>query len=430
MALALVAPASASTISGTISFQGNVVFPTPIAGISFADMVVSSSSTIEAVGNGEHCTVISGGSAAVDGLGAYPDGGTLSVAIEVSRGGGNPPDDGCIIQLRARGDDGGAVSASGSVTVEVTAAEIVANATVVTDDIVALESRTQAGLDKDCHKWVKTELKRAAKCNAILLKLGGTAGALKCKVSEVLPVGCFAGPQLTQTHELSAGQTNQYPDPPAALGVDKDEVGDQMKCQKSLGKAGVNYFLQRIKRVQKYCVDAGADDEACRLQASKDSSKKLDTIDKCVTAQATDSVSGLTLGDVGEPCRADCITAGTLDRKCLKTCFGFELDSLSDGQIGDVPECGNGIVQSGEACDDGGLANGDCCSSTCTAEAPGSQTCGVGVCETTVAMCSAGEPVACVPGTPGAESSPAECTDALDNDCDGLVDAADGDCPP
>src|SRR5207237_907745 len=33
--------------------------------------------------------------------------------------------------------------------------------------------------------------------------------------------------------------------------------------------------------------------------------------------------------------------------------------------------CGNGVVEAAEACDDGNLANGDCCSSACTIEAAG-----------------------------------------------------------
>ncbi|HXC50042.1 MAG TPA: choice-of-anchor Q domain-containing protein [Candidatus Limnocylindrales bacterium] len=36
-----------------------------------------------------------------------------------------------------------------------------------------------------------------------------------------------------------------------------------------------------------------------------------------------------------------------------------------------IPVCGNGLVEYGEICDDGNVANGDCCSSTCTFEADG-----------------------------------------------------------
>lgn len=39
---------------------------------------------------------------------------------------------------------------------------------------------------------------------------------------------------------------------------------------------------------------------------------------------------------------------------------------------GDISICGNGIITTGEQCDDGNTRNGDCCSSTCQYEAAGS----------------------------------------------------------
>ncbi len=58
----------------------------------------------------------------------------------------------------------------------------------------------------------------------------------------------------------------------------------------------------------------------------------------------------------------------------------------------------------------------------CTNVTGGSQTCGVGACQRTVDVCSGGAPQACVPGQPTAE-----VCDGIDNDCDGLTDAADPD---
>ena len=83
--------------------------------------------------------------------------------------------------------------------------------------------------------------------------------------------------------------------------------------------------------------------------------------------------------------------------------------------------CGDGIVSPGEACDDGNLLDGDCCSSTCQNEPPGSQTCGQGVCARTVAECENGFPVICIPGNPTEAITEVSC-DNQDNDCDGLVD--------
>ncbi|MEO7327879.1 MAG: DUF4215 domain-containing protein, partial [Minicystis sp.] len=70
--------------------------------------------------------------------------------------------------------------------------------------------------------------------------------------------------------------------------------------------------------------------------------------------------------------------------------------------------CGNGVINAGETCDQGGgnVANGDGCSSTCTLE-PNFQ-------------CT-GTPSVCVPF----ETS---CGDGLDNDGDSLIDNADDDC--
>jgi cysteine-rich repeat protein len=90
--------------------------------------------------------------------------------------------------------------------------------------------------------------------------------------------------------------------------------------------------------------------------------------------------------------------------------------------------CGDGIVSPGEECDDGNTLDGDCCSSTCSFEPPGSscadglfcngeETCdGAGACQ-------AGLPVDCSDGV--------GCTDDL---CDELADACvndpnDANCP-
>jgi hypothetical protein len=43
----------------------------------------------------------------------------------------------------------------------------------------------------------------------------------------------------------------------------------------------------------------------------------------------------------------------------------------------------------------------------------------------TVDKCNAGSPVTCTPGMPSAEN----CSNGIDDDCDGLVDGLDPDCP-
>jgi cysteine-rich repeat protein len=435
LAFALVAAAippltaHATDVQGTLTFSGNVVFDQAIAGITLDDLTASSGPGIEATGNGEQCSIIANGSAPVDSLGAYPESGTLSVTLQISRGGMNVPDGTCKLQLNATGNDGATTSARGTVTVEVTVADIQGNAAIaVADDIVVRQSKTIAGLDKECLKWVKKETKFKGKCNYSLWKLGGTEGSLKCKNAgpePVIPTLCDPGNYVDEVVALSFGDMNQQTDAMNADAIDLEVLNDQSKCQRFIGKAAANFFARRNQYVQKICVANLADDAACRDQATQESKSKLDVIDKCVTDQGTDVLTGLDIADVDEPCRAQCIVAGVLDRKCLKDCFALEIGAFSDNLVGDVPLCGNGVVQAGEGCDDGNVMAGDCCSATCTPENLGTQNCGVGACAVTEPVCTDGEPETCDPGSP----SPEVCGDTIDNDCDGLTDGADPDCP-
>lgn len=60
----------------------------------------------------------------------------------------------------------------------------------------------------------------------------------------------------------------------------------------------------------------------------------------------------------------------------------------------------------------------------------GTISCGVGACFREVAACEAGQGQMCTPGTPGQEgpANDLTCTNGIDDDCDGLSDAADSDC--
>jgi cysteine-rich repeat protein len=52
---------------------------------------------------------------------------------------------------------------------------------------------------------------------------------------------------------------------------------------------------------------------------------------------------------------------------------GYNQGTTGPGHCGSTPPppvCGNGVLESGEACDDGNRVNGDGCSSTCTIEPP------------------------------------------------------------
>jgi cysteine-rich repeat protein len=72
-----------------------------------------------------------------------------------------------------------------------------------------------------------------------------------------------------------------------------------------------------------------------------------------------------------------------------------------------APTCGDGTISAGEQCDDGNMVNNDGCSSSCTVEP--------------YYQCSGAVPNVCT-------KQEAICNDGIDNDNDGLIDAADPDC--
>jgi cysteine-rich repeat protein len=426
---ASVLPAAAAAITGTVTLSGSVAFDQPIAGITLDDMTAGSGPGISSTDNGENCDIVANGSADVDGTGLYS---SLSVTVEIRKGGsmgGQDPTGSCLLQLFATGNDGAATSAYGTGTILLSVANIQNNeAVAVSDVIVVRQSKVTAGLTKDCLKYTKKQMKARTKCNRMLWTFGGAEGSLKCKEAEEEPIDCDPANYAEEVVAFAHGDMNQQTDPPSALAVDRDVVGDQAKCQAFIGKSSANFVARRNQLVQKRCVEALVDSAACRQTAIADSRAKLSPIDNCVTDVAVDVDSGLVIPDMEEPCRTQCVVASVLDRKCLKECLELELSELSDLIVGDVPFCGNGLQQGAETCDDGNNTAGDCCNATCEVEAAGSQMCGVGACEVTVAQCSAGVPVTCTPGTPGVEAG--NCADGIDNDCDGLVDSGDAiDCP-
>jgi cysteine-rich repeat protein len=359
--------ARAADIVGTVSFTGTVAFESPIAGIDADDIVVRPGSVAEATGNGEHCDVLSVTSDNADISGVFPGDGTVSVQIELGRGGMNPPDGTCLLTLEGQGNDGVAVSARGSLQVELTAADIGGNATVAAGQIVLRQSKTQAGVSTDCLKYIKKQLKLRSKCNAHLLR-GGSEAADKCKSADPEPAACDDADYVETILALSHGGNDQQTDPASAQAVDSDPILTQLACQKYLGKAATGFTAVRTKLVQVRCIAPVLDTQACRDQATQDASAKLSAIDNCTGDQMVDALSGLVVPDLGEPCLTQCVDAGVLDRKCIKSCFELEIAAFSDAILGDVPECGNGIIQGGETCDDGNVAPLDGCSATCQLE--------------------------------------------------------------
>jgi cysteine-rich repeat protein len=398
--LCLASGVGATDVTGTVELQGLVSFAAPIPGIALTDLTVGARTETEATGNGEQCEITAVTTGSPDGSGLY--GGTVSAVdatITISRGGPMVPDGDCVVTMQASATDGVSVSAHGSQTLFVSATEIGASATVNVPTIIVRQSKAIAGISKDCRKWVKKQLKFRAKCNFLLLKKGPSA-ALKCKDAGPEPPDCDPGDFVEAIEALSHGGNDQQTNPGAAEGVDPVVLKQQIKCQKFFGKAAVNFANKRIKRAQKLCIEGGVDSESCRASRSNEAKPKLDKIDKCTVDQMVDGGTGRVVPQVGPPCDFCIDGGGAIDRKCLKACFLLTAGDLSDGILGDTPECGNGIVQSGEFCDDGNTTGGDCCSASCTVES----------------------------GNPEGPMGDPTCSDAVDNDCDTLIDGADPDC--
>ena len=395
-------PAGATDLVGTVQFNGTVSFAAPIAGIDVTDIEVKPESSAEATGNGEKCKINSTSGDNADIGGNYPSLGQVSADMEISRGGpNNDPSGQCIVTLRASGTDGVSKSARGSQTVFVDATTIDTSGTNSVSNIVLRESKAISGADSLCRKFVKKQLKARQNCNYNLLKKGPIA-AEKCKdySTEEPTLTCDPGNFVDTILALQHGVTNQQLDPPNAKDIDEVAAKDQILCQKLFAKAAFAYTNKRIVLVQKQCIEQNADSDSCRDAQSNTAKPKLDVIANCAASQIVDGATGLEVPDVGSPCDVCIDGGGGISTKCVRSCFQVVLDAMSDGILGDLPECGNGIVQNGEFCDDGNTTPGDCCDSSCKVEA-------------------------------GSAEGPAPdptCSDALDNDCDGDIDGADTNC--
>jgi len=421
----LLAPAAgALDVQGPVSFQGQVVYHEPIPGMDVAGIRVSVDPATEATGNGVRCSILTNQSDETDAGGLYPDGGSVMAELRMERGGPQMPEGACLVTLRASAWDGASTTAHGSTTMLVTAAQIGGGA--LDAPLISLRaSKAGAELAPECKKWVKKRLKLRDKCNALVLKLGGAAALAKCKDAPPEPLDCDPGQQVDAVLALAHGGNDQQRDVASGEAVDLATLGAQAKCQQLFGKAAVKFTSTLAARIQAECVKPGDDSADCRAQQVAAVKAKLDPIDNCSVDAAVDGGTGRTVPQVDPPC-SSCTVAGVIDRKCLKACFESNLAELASSLVGDVPVCGDGIPQNGEFCDDGNQDDGDCCSSLCGAEDLGDQSCGVGACEVSVAMCMEGEPLLCEPGAP----QPEDCGNAVDDDCDGDTDGADPDCMP
>lgn len=84
---------------------------------------------------------------------------------------------------------------------------------------------------------------------------------------------------------------------------------------------------------------------------------------------------------------------------------GTTWDSVTSDSAGGSPVCGNGVLETGEQCDDGNTASGDCCSPSCAFEPAGSSCSDGDVCNGAescdgAGVCRAGTPLSCADGDP------------------------------
>ena len=362
------APARAVDVQGTVELQGAIVFAAPIAGIAPEDVMLTPAVATEATGSGVKCSILAVTSDSANVGSSYPDAGAVTAEVLMEKGGPQQPDGGCFLTLRAAAWDGAMTTARGSQTVLVDAAMVGANGVVAMPDITMRASSAIAGIEKDCMKWVKNQLKTRDKCNFVILKKGPETAVAKCKDAGFAPLACDAGLHVEAILAVSHGANDQQVDPASGEAVDTKMLSDQVKCQKIFGKVAVKYATKRVSKVQKACVQSGLDSYGCRAEQSQDVKGKLDAIDKCIGNDMVDDDTGRIVPDVGEPCDICIDGVGMIDKKCMKACFQSVFDELSDGIVGDVPVCGDGILQGGELCDDSNTADGDGCSALCDLE--------------------------------------------------------------
>jgi cysteine-rich repeat protein len=429
--VAVSAPAAAVDVSGVVSLSGFAAFAGDPGGVPLENLRVRVAAETDATGNGVRCSVSGMTAGSTDASGFYPASGPVSVSVLMERGGPQQPEGTCLLTVHVYGSDGGEVTAHGQATIGVSAAQIDADSLVDAPEVLLRLSKAHAGLAKDCKAWSKSRVTLRDKCNARILALGGALAAAKCKEPlKPEPMDCDPGDQVDAVLALAHGANDQQVDVPAGEAVDTKALADQVKCQAAFGKAARKFFAALAVRIQNECVKTGDDSAACRAAQSNALRAKLDRVADCKADAAPDASNGRTVPSVGDRCSA-CIAGTAVDERCVQDCFELEIAPLASNLVGDVPECGDGIVQNGEFCDDGNTEDGDCCSSACgVTDNSDSVTCGVGACETTVPMCADGEANECIAPDPASPTEqPAECMNGVDDDCDGAADGADLDCP-
>jgi cysteine-rich repeat protein len=165
--------------------------------------------------------------------------------------------------------------------------------------------------------------------------------------------------------------------------------GDGAKCQAAVSKAYEKYaatFLKEYNSCKKSdlkdeAIISNAGLEACvgsdlKNKISGAATKVTDAITKsCDTVALATAFPGECAGDTGSAASLSACIANAADcRMCLAINAmdgtARPCDTFDDGvQNGSCTECGNGVLDEGEGCDDGGTSPGDGCDAGCGCEA-------------------------------------------------------------
>ena len=149
----------------------------------------------------------------------------------------------------------------------------------------------------------------------------------------------------------------------AALQGAPSLVGDKLKikCHKALGKARTAVVAEIMKLSTK-----------CQKTADKTASTFEELLDTCVALPVKSGPKGATAitkacGAITGPEVGSC----TPLPDCVVSAATATGQTLAAALYGTPPVCGNGVPETGEACDDGNVTDGDGCDSNCTATACG-----------------------------------------------------------
>lgn len=158
---------------------------------------------------------------------------------------------------------------------------------------------------------VKRSIRQAVNCDYRTLRVGP---GVSC--SETTPPAC-SGTLVSDANALGYGPN----DPPAAR-VDGGDLGDQLRCQKRIGKAVAHYVGYKLRYLALGRSEADAEEKAV---------KQLDKIpDDCAVTVAQDA-SGVVLPAVGPQCAAAVGPVGSpVDTDALRGCLRQLLDVWVD----------------------------------------------------------------------------------------------------